>query len=84
MQNALNFLSRIRLFLHCLQKGSQKDVMRFEVRDKIAESMGFKKKVSEFFQEYFFNAVLPMKRNCRNLFWETVTFADGRQSQKAV
>ena len=75
MQNALNFLSRMRLFLHCLQKGSQKDVMRFEVRDKMAESMGFKNKVNEFFQEYFFNAVLPMKRNCRNLFWETVTFA---------
>ena len=75
MQNALNFLSRIRLLLHCLQQGSQKDVMRFEVRDKIAESMGFKKKVNEFFQEYFFNAVLPMKRNCRNLFWESVTFA---------
>ena len=75
MQNALNFLSRIRLFLHCLQEGSQKDVMRFEVRDKIAESLGFKKKVNEFFQEYFFNAVLPMKRNCRNLFWESVTFA---------
>jgi [protein-PII] uridylyltransferase len=82
MQSALNFLSRMRLFLHCLQKGSQKDVMRFEVRDKMAESMGFKKKVNEFFQEYFFNAVLPMKRNCRNLFWETVTFATDDKVKK--
>jgi [protein-PII] uridylyltransferase len=82
MQNALNFLSRMRMFLHCLQKGSQKDVMRFEVRDKMAESMGFKKKVNEFFQEYFFNAVLPMKRNCRNLFWETVTFATDDKVKK--
>ena len=82
MQNALNFLSRMRLFLHCLQEGSQKDVMRFEVRDKMAESMGFKKKVNEFFQEYFFNAVLPMKRNCRNLFWETVTFTAGKKTRK--
>jgi [protein-PII] uridylyltransferase len=82
MQNALNFLSRIRMLLHCLQKGSQKDVMRFEVRDKIAESMGFKKKVNEFFREYFFNAVLPMKRNCRNLFWETVTFATDDKVKK--
>ncbi len=82
MQNALNFLSRMRMFLHCLQKGSQKDVMRFEVRDKMAESMGFKKKVNEFFKEYFFNAVLPMKRNCRNLFWETVTFATDEKVKK--
>jgi [protein-PII] uridylyltransferase len=82
MQNALNFLSRIRMFLHCLQKGSQKDVMRFEVRDKIAEAMGFKNKVNEFFNEYFFNAVLPMKRNCRNLFWETVTFATDEKVKK--
>lgn len=82
MQNALNFLSRMRMFLHCLQKGSQKDVMRFEVRDKIAESMGFKKRVNEFFQEYFFNAVLPMKRNCRNLFWESVTFATDTKVKK--
>ena len=79
MQNALNFLSRVRMLLHCFQKGSQTDVLRFEVRDKIAEAMGFKNKVNEFFREYFFNAVLPMKRNCRNLFWETVTFVtDGK------
>ncbi len=82
MQNALNFLSRMRLFLHCLQKGSQKDIMRFEVRDKIAESMGFKNKVNDFFQEYFFNAVLPMKRNCRNLFWDSVTFATDEKVKK--
>lgn len=75
MQNALNFLSRVRMLLHCFQQGSQPDVLRFEVRDKIAEAMGFKNKVNEFFREYFFNAVLPMKRNCRNLFWESVTFA---------
>lgn len=75
MQNALNFLSRVRMLLHCFQQGSQPDVLRFEVRDKIAEAMGFKNKVNEFFREYFFDAVLPMKRNCRNLFWESVTFA---------
>ncbi|NIQ02278.1 MAG: HD domain-containing protein, partial [Nitrospinaceae bacterium] len=34
------------------------------------------------FQEYFFNAVLPMKRNCRNLFWETVTFASKGRVKK--
>jgi [protein-PII] uridylyltransferase len=82
MQNALNFLSRMRMLLHCLQKGSQHDVLRFEVRDKIAEAMGFKNKIAEFFREYFFNAVLPMKRNCRNLFWETVTFATGHRVKK--
>lgn len=82
MQNALNFLSRIRMFLHYLQKGSKKDVLRFEVRDKMAELMGFKKKVNEFFQEYFFNAVLPMKRNSRNLFWESVTFATDKKVRK--
>ena len=59
MQNALNFLSRIRLFLHCMQKGSQKDVMRFEVRDKIAESMGLKKKVNEFFRNTFSTRSFP-------------------------
>lgn len=75
MRNALNFLSRIRMFLHYHQKGSERDVLRFEVRDTISEAMGFKNRVNDFFQEYFFNAVLPMKRNCRNLFWETVTFA---------
>ncbi|MDH5764030.1 MAG: hypothetical protein OEZ51_13745 [Nitrospinota bacterium] len=82
MQNALNFLSRMRMFLHCLQKGSQRDVLRFEVRDKIAEAMGFKNKVNEFFREYFFEAVLPMKRNCRNLFWESVTFASDQKVRK--
>ena len=75
LRNTLNFLSRIRMFLHHHQKGSQRDVLRFEVRDAIAEAMGFQGQVNAFFQEYFFNAVLPMKRNCRNLFWETVTFA---------
>ena len=69
LQNALNILSRMRMFLHCFQKGSQQDVLRFEVRDKMAEVMGFKNRVNEFFREYFFHAVLPMKRNCRNLFW---------------
>ena len=82
LQNALNFLSRMRMFLHCFQKGAEKDVLRFEVRDRMAEAMGFKKKVKEFFQEYFFNAVLPMKRNCRNLFWETVTFAADEKFRK--
>ena len=82
LQNALNILSRMRMFLHCFQKGSQKDVLRFEVRDKMAESMGFKNRVNDFFREYFFNAVLPMKRNCRNLFWESVTFAIDEKTKK--
>lgn len=82
LRNTLNFLSRIRMFLHYHQKGSQRDVMRFEVRDTIADAMGFKNQINEFFQEYFFNAVLPMKRNCRNLFWETVTFATDPKVRK--
>jgi hypothetical protein len=42
----------------------------------------FKNKVNDFFQEYFFNAVLPMKRNCRNLFWDSVTFATDEKVKK--
>ncbi|TDJ52636.1 MAG: hypothetical protein E2O43_03790 [Nitrospina sp.] len=82
LQNALNILSRMRMFLHCFQKGSQQDVLRFEVRDKMAEVMGFKNRVNEFFREYFFHAVLPMKRNCRNLFWESITFAADDKTRK--
>ncbi|MBI4388948.1 MAG: hypothetical protein HY580_02105, partial [Nitrospinae bacterium] len=72
LQNALNFLSRVRLFLHCHQKGYQRDLLSYEVREKIAESMGFELK--RFFHEYFYNAAYPMKRYSRNLFWESVTF----------
>ncbi|MCF8719691.1 DUF294 nucleotidyltransferase-like domain-containing protein [Nitrospina gracilis] len=73
MKKALNFVSRMRLFLHCHQKGAHRDVLSYEVREIIAESMGYAGKVREFFQEYFFNAVLPMKRFSRNLFWDGVT-----------
>jgi len=74
MQNGLNFLSRIRLILHCHQSGAHRDVISYEVRETIAEAMGFKNQVKEFFREYFFQAALPMKRYCRNLFWESMTF----------
>ncbi|MBI4383761.1 MAG: hypothetical protein HY579_06965, partial [Nitrospinae bacterium] len=72
LQNALNFLSRVRLFLHCYQKGYQRDLLSYEVREKIAESMNYDLK--RFFHEYFYNAVYPMKRYSRNLFWESLTF----------
>lgn len=71
MQNALGFLSRVRLFLHCYQKGYQRDLLSYEVRDKIAESMGYELK--KFFHEYFYKAAYPIKRYSRNLFLECVT-----------
>lgn len=73
MKKALNFVSRMRLFLHCHQKGAHRDVLSYEVREIIADSMGYPDRVKEFFQEYFFNAVLPMKRFSRNLFWDCIT-----------
>lgn len=78
MQRALNFVSRMRLFLHCHQKGTQRDVLSYEVRETIAASMGYPNRVREFFQEYFFNAVLPMKRFSRNLFWDGVILPEER------
>ncbi len=72
MQNALNFLSRVRLLLHSVQKGAQRDVLSYEVREKIAEAMGFELKA--FYREYFYHAGLPLKRYSRNLFWESMSF----------
>ena len=81
MQNGLNFLSRVRLILHCHQTGAHRDVLSYEVREVVAEAMGFKNQVREFFREYYFQAALPMKRYCRNLFWESITFTT-RPSKK--
>ena len=71
MQSSLAFLSKVRLFLHCHQKGSHRDVMSYEVREKIAQSMGYG--VKEFFHKYFYQAAYPLKRYSRNLFWESMT-----------
>lgn len=71
MRKGLNFLARVRLFLHCCQKGYQRDLLSFEVRDKILESTGYPLK--QFFHEYFYNAVYPLKRYARNLFLECIT-----------
>ncbi len=76
MKNALNFLSRVRMLLHCLQKGAHRDVLSFEVRDEIARSMGFDLKT--LYKEYFYHAGYPLKRYSRNLFWESMT-ADTRK-----
>ncbi len=70
MQNGLHFLSRVRLFLHTYQKGTHRDSMSYEVREKIAQSMGFD--VKTFFQKYFFEAVYPLKKLSRNLYWESM------------
>ena len=72
MQNALNFLSKVRLLLHGVQGGSHRDVLSFEVREKIAEAMGFELKA--FYKAYFYHAGLPLKRYSRNLFWESMSF----------
>ncbi|SVC40656.1 uncharacterized protein METZ01_LOCUS293510, partial [marine metagenome] len=71
IQSSLSFLSKVRLFLHCNQKGSHRDVMSYEVREKIAESMGYG--VKEFFHKYFYEAAYPLKKYSRNIFWESVT-----------
>ena len=70
MQNGLHFLSQTRLFLHTFQKGIHRDALSYEVREKIATSMGFDVKV--FFQKYFFEAVYPLKRFSRNLYWDSM------------
>jgi len=72
MQYGLNFLARARMFLHCCQKGAHRDVLSYEVRELVAEPMGYK--VKEFYKEYFFKSVLPLKRHSRNLFWEAQAF----------
>ncbi len=70
MQNGLHLLSRIRLFLHTFQKGTHRDTMSYEIREKIAQSLGFD--VKTFFQKYFFEAVYPLKRFSRNLYSESM------------
>ena len=70
IQNGLHLLSRIRLFLHIFQKGTHRDTMSYEVRDKVAQSLGFD--VKTFFQKYFFDGVYPLKRFSRNLYWESM------------
>ncbi|MFQ5482511.1 MAG: hypothetical protein ACE5ER_07115, partial [Nitrospinaceae bacterium] len=69
--NALNFLARVRLALHCHQQGAQRDRLTYEVRETVARTLHFP--VAPFFKEYFFNTVLPLKRCARNLFWECLT-----------
>jgi len=71
MQSALNFLSKVRLLLHSVQKGAYRDVLSFEVREKVAQAMGYELK--EFYKKYFYNACLPLKRYSRNLFWESMS-----------
>ena len=71
MQSALNFLSKVRFFLHCHQKGSYKDVLSYEVRDKISQAMGYDLKT--FYDHYYHQAAYPLKRYSRNLFWESTT-----------
>ena len=70
MKKGFNFLSKVRLLLHMIQQGAHRDVMSYEVREKIAKSMGYE--VKEFFQEYFFEAVYPLKRFSRNLYSESM------------
>jgi len=70
LQKGYNFLAKVRLLLHMNQKGAHRDVLSYEVREKIGQSMGYK--VREFFQEYFFEAVYPVKRFSRNLYWESM------------
>jgi len=71
IQSSFGFLSTVRLFLHCNQKGSHRDMMSYEVREKIAKSMGYG--VKEFFHKYFYEAAYPLKKYSRNIFWESVT-----------
>ena len=44
--------------------------MSYEVREKIARAMGYE--VKEFFQEYFFETVYPLKRLSRNIYSESL------------
>ncbi len=72
IQYGLNFLARARMFLHCCQSGAHTDVLSYEVREQVAGPMGYS--VKEFYQEYFFKSVLPLKRHSRNIFWEAQAF----------
>jgi len=72
IQYGLNFLARARLFLHCCQKGAHRDVLSYEVRELVAGPMGYS--IKEFYNEYYFKSVLPLKRYSRNLFWEAQAF----------
>jgi [protein-PII] uridylyltransferase len=72
IQYGLNFLARARMFLHCCQKGAGRDLLSYEVREEIAEAMGYT--VQEFYKEYFLKSVLPLKRHSRNIFWEAQAF----------
>jgi [protein-PII] uridylyltransferase len=71
MQSALNFLCKVRMLLHSAQKGVNRDILGFEVREKVSEAMGFDLK--EFYKKYFYEACLPLKRYSRNLFWESMS-----------
>ena len=70
-QVALNFLMRTRLALHAHQKGAQRDLLSYEVREHVAGALGYS--VPEFFNAYFYQSVLPLKRFARGLFWENLT-----------
>ena len=79
MQTALNFLSKVRLLLHGVQRGAHRDVLSFEVREKVAEAMGYELK--DFYKQYFYNACLPLKRYSRNLFWECMSLDTQKVSE---
>jgi len=70
MQSSFNFMAKVRLLLHCCQKGAHRDVLSFEVRERISENMGFDLKT--FYQHYFYQAGYPLKRYSRNLFLESM------------
>lgn len=76
MQNSLNFLAKVRLVLHCNQRGAHRDVLSYEVREKVAEAMGCE--LNQFYKEYFYDAAYPLKRYSRNLFWEGMTLDSTR------
>ena len=80
MQKGFNFLSKVRLMLHMIQEGTHRDVMSYEVREKVAKSMGYE--VGNFFHEYFFGAVYPLKRFSRNLYWNSM--AADTKKQKSL
>ncbi len=79
MQKAFNFLSKVRLLLHGAQTGAHRDVLSFEVREKVAQAMGYELK--EFYKKYFYNACLPLKRYSRNLFWESMSLDTKKVSE---
>ena len=77
MQKGFNFLSKVRLLLHTIQRGAHRDLMSYEVREKISGAMGYE--VNEFFQKYFFEAVYPLKRFSRNLYSESLASSTKKQ-----